>query len=296
MKRTVARFCVLLSLAGFSFPSFASAELIYGTAAIGGATNLVTWDSATPGTLISGTFLTGLQPNETIVGLDARPATGELYGLGSSSRLYRINPGTGVALPVNALPFAPPLNGFSFGFDFNPTIDRIRNVAETNMNRVLNPNTGLVDVIGTNLFYPATDPFFGADPNVVHSAYGAEPSGGSILYGIDSGTDHLVFQANNSGILSTIGPLNYDVTAVGGFDISGATGVAYAAVLPTLASASQFLSINLGTGAISFIGQIDGGMVITAMTIAPEIIPEPGSLALAGLGLVGCMVARRKAE
>ena len=39
--------------------------------------------------------VTGLQPDESLLGIDMRPATGELYGLGSSSRLYRIDPFTG---------------------------------------------------------------------------------------------------------------------------------------------------------------------------------------------------------
>src|SRR5689334_16967896 len=127
MKVLLARACALtLAIAGLT--SSASAELIYGIAAVGNATSLLTWDSSSPGTIISGSFVSGLQNNETIVGIDVRPATGQLYALGTSSRLYTLNTATGAATAVGGQ-FAPALNGFSFGFDFNPTIDRIRVVA-----------------------------------------------------------------------------------------------------------------------------------------------------------------------
>ena len=48
----------------------------------------IRFDSATPGT-VSQVAITGLQAGEVILGLDRRSATGELYGLGSTSRLYR---------------------------------------------------------------------------------------------------------------------------------------------------------------------------------------------------------------
>ena len=81
-------------------------------------------------------FVTGLQSNETLLGIDFRPATGELYGLGSTSRLYKVDPTTAVATAVGGQ-FSRCLSGFSFGFDFNPVIDRIRVVSETNQNLVL---------------------------------------------------------------------------------------------------------------------------------------------------------------
>src|SRR5688572_8391490 len=139
MKRLSARFCALACLATFGLTSSASAELIYGVAAVGNATGLVTWDSATPNDLESGVFVSGLQTNETLVGIDIRPATGQLYGLGTTGQLYTINPANGAATAVGSGTGA--LNGFNFGFDFNPTIDRIRNVSETNKNRVIDPNT-----------------------------------------------------------------------------------------------------------------------------------------------------------
>jgi hypothetical protein len=61
---------------------------------------LVQFNAATPGTLTTIGTISGLQAGENIVGIDFRPATGELFGLGSSSRLYNINRTTGVATAV----------------------------------------------------------------------------------------------------------------------------------------------------------------------------------------------------
>jgi hypothetical protein len=293
MKRLTAHVCALtLVLAGLSSP--ASAELIYGIAAVGNSTALLSWDSSAPGSILSGSFVAGLQSNETIVGIDFRPATGQLYALGTSSRLYTLNTANGAASAV-AGAFAPPLNGFNFGFDFNPVIDRVRTVAETNKNTVLNPITGAVQLSATDLFFGPADPNFGVDPNVVNSAYTNNfvGAGATQLYGIDTALDILVTQANNAGTLGTVGPLGINATGVGGFDISGTTGIAYASLLPSGSSQSNLYSINLLTGAATNLGQIDGGVIITAISVAPAI-PEPATLALAGMALAAIPLVRRR--
>jgi hypothetical protein len=93
--------------------------------------------------------------------------------------------------------------------------------------------------------------------------------------------------------LNTVGALGLDVDGAGGFDVSGLTGTAYAALLPASSSVSQFYSINLATGAATSLGVIDGGLVITAMAVGPAI-PEPATLGLLGVGMIGCLVARRR--
>jgi hypothetical protein len=304
MNSRSLRLGALLCVSMSSFSAPASAELIYGIAAVGNATALVTWDSATPGTLASGTFVSGLQPNETLAGIDFRPATGQLYGLGTSSRLYTINPATGVVTNVGISPFSPNLNGFNFGFDFDPRNDRIHVVAETNKNYIVNPNNGGVQTVATDVNYSDPDVNKSKDPNVTQFAYSNNRPGftfpNPLLYGIDSGLDILVEQNNSIGSLKTIGPLGVDVGAVGGFDIATtatpAIGVdhAYAALLPAGSSTSRFYSINLLTGAATDLGQIDGGLIITALAAVPAAIPEPATVALAGLGLLGCVVLRRK--
>jgi hypothetical protein len=249
--------------------------------------------------LASGVAISGLQSNEIVKGIDFRPATGQMFALGSSSRIYTVNVNTGVATEVPPPgAFTPTLNGFNFGFDFNPVIDRIRAVAETNKNYVINPNDGS-NTATTDLFYGPSDPNVGVDPNVVHSAYTNNvnpPPTATTLFGIDTGLNILVRQAASAGTLTTVGPLGHDVAAAGGFDISGRTGTAYAAMLPVASSQSRFFRIDLATGAATDLGVIDGGLFITALTIAPDgaspFVPEPGSVTLLGLAAIG-MFGRR---
>lgn len=265
----------------------ASAELVYGITQEG---FLVNWDSASPATIQMGSPIQGLQSNEKLVGIDFRPKTGELYGIGSFSRMYKINLANGVASQVGPV-FSTPLNGSSFGVDFNPTVDRIRLVSNANQNLRLHPDTGAVAFADGDLAYGAGDANFGAAANVVHAAYTNNFDGAATtqLFGIDTGLDTLVLQSPpNNGTLSTIGPIGADVSDVGGFDISGASGIAYLTIRDAQLGKSTFWSINLVTGAGTMIGEVGGGSIITAMSV----VPAPGAAAL--LGLAGVVGLRRR--
>jgi hypothetical protein len=146
--------------------------------------------------LVDERLITGLQPNERILGIDFRPATGELYGLGSSSRLYVIDTFSAEATQVGS-PFAVALSGTSFGFDFNPTVDRIRVVSNTEQNFRLNPNTGAIvdsDLVAPGLQLDGNLKYAnGANPNVAGSAYtnsDNDPTTGTVLYNIDTIQTH----------------------------------------------------------------------------------------------------------
>src|SRR4030095_8655195 len=60
---------------------------------------------------ISTLNVTGLQSGETLMAIDFRPATGQLYGLGSASRIYTINLTSGLATAIGANPFTPAIGG-----------------------------------------------------------------------------------------------------------------------------------------------------------------------------------------
>ncbi|MEY4539780.1 MAG: hypothetical protein RLZZ306_1537 [Bacteroidota bacterium] len=208
--------------------------------AIDETNNLLIFNFMNIGTPIS-KAITGLQTGETILGIDMRPVTGQLYALGSTSRLYILNTSSGAAAVVGTVPFATLLSGTSFGFDFNPTVDRIRCISNTGQNLRLQPETGLIAAID-GVLNPGT-------PSVTASAYTNNFAGATttVLFNIDNGTDRLTKQdPPNNGTQVDIGALGINVEAVSGFDINSRSGVGYAAL--KVGSTSALYTINLTTG------------------------------------------------
>lgn len=254
---------------------------------------LLTIDSATPGTISNTVGITGLQGGESILGIDFRPATGQLYGLGSSNRLYTINTATGTATQVGSAG-AFTLSGTSFGFDFNPTVDRIRVTSSSGQNIRLNPNDGTL---------ASTDiAINGATTALMGSAYTNNFATASTtsLYGINANTDALYLSSNpNGGIYGLVGALGFDAIANLGFDI-GSDGIAFAAIQTQTQAAAigaaGLYTINLGTGAGTLVGQIGpSGQDITGLAIV--LTPEPATFGLMGLGTAGLLYfARRRAR
>jgi hypothetical protein len=281
--RQTLRFGIgLLTLVFWIAPVAAEAETIY---AVTSTNLLLTFDSATPGTTTS-VAITGLQAGENVLGIDLRPATGQLYALGSTSRLYTINPVTGAATQVGAGPFAPALSGTSFGFDFNPTVDRIRVVSDADQNLRLNPDTGAVAATDTNLAYAAGDPNQGVNPNVVALAYTSNFAGATstTLFGIDSNLDIGLIQGSsggtpispNTGQLFSALPLGVDTADAAGFDFSGVTGTGYVSLTPPTGAPSALYTV--GATAVDLVGTIGTGFIvvdITAGVQGPTPTPTP---------------------
>ncbi|HEX8181670.1 MAG TPA: DUF4394 domain-containing protein, partial [Pyrinomonadaceae bacterium] len=236
---------------------------LYGVTAAG---NLVRFSSATPGTIDASVAITGLQTGETILGMDTRPATRQLYALGSTGRIYVVNPVTGAARQVSTVAVA--LNGASFGVDFNPTVDRLRIVSDADQNLRVNVDTGATTV-DTPLNYAVGDVAVGANPNVVGIAYTNNVAGATTttLYGIDSARDVLVTQnPPNNGTLNSVGNgLPTDTSNVVGFDITD-SGAALAVL--NVGGVSQLHTINLTTGRATLVGNVGGGAQVRALTAA----------------------------
>ena len=250
---------------------------------------LLTFNNNAPGTITKTVTVTGLVAGDNLIAIDFRPATGVLYGLGSMSRLYSISSGTGVATPIGS-PGAFTLNGTSFGFDFNPVVDLIRVVSNTDQNVRLNPDTGAIATADPNVQYAATDPNAAANPNVVGSAYNNSFSGAgaTTLYNIDSGLDILIVQQPaNDGTLHTVGALGVDTTDNLGFDISGTTGIAYVSDTGGLILAGELSNINLFTGVATFIGEIGDPITLGTETVVDIAAPVPPSSKLLNISTRG---------
>ena len=247
---------------------------------------LLQFSAAAPGTIISATSVTGLQAGDTLIGIDFRPAKGLLYAMGvngATGRLYTINAVTGAATPVGtgfALPQSAGTSaGKDFGFDFNPTVDRIRVMADSRDNFRLHPDTGAVAGADFGLTAGAVAPSAAYDRNFA----GAKVT---TLYAIDSNTDSLVTiggidsaPSPNGGVVRSIGPLGVNTSNEVSFDIANdAAGSAYAAL--TVDGKSGFYTINLTTGAATLVGTIgDGGVAISGISVAPAGALLPTSLA-----------------
>jgi trimeric autotransporter adhesin len=238
------------------------------TPTVVGLTNdntLISFNAQRPGTILGRLGVSGLQASERLVGIDFRPATGQLFGLGDTSRLYTIDLVSGAATAVTPTAFTPALNGTKFGFDFNPTVDRIRVVSNLFQNLRLNPATGTV---------AATDPGLNpGTPNVVASAYTNPFSGAAAttLFGIDTIADTTVTQNPTSGALTTVGLLNFNVGEDAGFDIAQ-DGVAYASLVTTTGT-SDLYTINLTSGAATRVGQIGTGENLIGIAVPTQVVP-----------------------
>src|SRR5262245_33027163 len=167
--------------------------------------------------------ITGLPSGVVLEGIDFRPATGDLYALGSDKVVYRVNPQTAIAVAEGPAfeTSAGALNGDRIGFDFNPTVDKIRVTSDADDNIRLDPDPGSLLATDTKL-----NP---ADVTVVGSAYTnssftATRPATTVLYAYDtSGSQDRIFVQNppNAGTLVTPKSLRIDLGTDVGFDIAG---------------------------------------------------------------------------
>jgi hypothetical protein len=276
----------------------ATAQTAYGiTLDLTQTYSLVTFQVTAPGTFTATAPITGLASGQTLVGIDSRPATGQLFALGyndavttNNAQLYTLST-AGVLTPVGSVQTL--LLGDDdtrIGFDFNPTVDRIRVVGKNGGNYRLNPATGGVAATDGSLAYATTDANAGQTPGVGTAAYTNSYIGSTAttLYDLDEATNRLVRQdPPNNGTLNTVGTLGVNTmttaTDFRGSDLdiyfNPTTGqnVAYltvSTVTPAAFSATnQLYTLNLTTGATTAVGQLGNNPLSAFSDIALAIAP-----------------------
>ena len=266
----------------------AHAGTIYSTA---GENTLLTFDSATPGA-VSAVSVGGLQSGESLSGIDVRPATGEIYGFGSTGNLYLIDPISGNASLVGS---SGVLVGNVVAFDFDPVADAIR---------VYNYQLGL-GLLAVDGSVISTTPLGGAVTQLVGLAYtnNVPAALATQLYGVDAASSSLYLQGDggfdaasstlnlqsnstgNDGVFTLVGPLGVSTGDFVGFDIQSGTGTAYVSLTPPTGGTSSLYTVNLGTGQATLVGDIGfAGGPVTGLTLAS--VPEPQTWVMLILGAV----------
>lgn len=278
-------------------PLHCQASVIYGVTQY---SELVSFDSAAPGTILSSVGISGLSAQfESVAGIDFRPATGQLYAMGnapgSEYRLYTLNLSNGVATQVGTSFVSFNTTAIGFGFDFNPVTDRIRVVNDAKENGRFNPNDGTYSA-DTPLTSSSDFPFY--QDSLVAAAFTNNFAGATTtqLFGIDYRASALFEQTSPSGgTLELVGGLNtpLDDNAVG-FDISAATGIAY---LTSSSYDSGYIpgttlyTVNLASGQATSLGAVGDQLYLRGVAVAP--VPELGSVTMFSLG-IGMLGLRRR--
>ncbi|MES2785191.1 MAG: DUF4394 domain-containing protein [Pseudomonadota bacterium] len=260
-------------------PGPSSPQAVGDTVVLTVSGKLKSFNRTAPGAEVGSVTISGLT-NESLLGIDYRPADGKLYGLSNTGNIFTIDPSTGVATFKSALrplagddnPYMTLVGGTHFAVDFNPVADRLRVVSDTGLNLRINVDTG--DTTTDGMINPAG--------NIVSAAAYTNSFAGTSttqLFDLDVAAGRLLLQdPPNAGTVNGGVPLGLVADGVNGFDIDARTNTGYAAL--RLGADTALYSINLGAtaGAATRIGAISGDDAIRGLAVAPAA--RPTALAL----------------
>lgn len=285
---------IAVAIAPLTQPAL-TGQLLYGVA--GG--NLVSFDSGNPRNIRTAVNVTGLQGAQVVAGVDFRPLTGELYAFGydaatQSGQLYTLNTATGALTAVGAARAYPlGANASAIGFDFNPTVDRIRITSATNqVNLRANPSDGTF-LTDTPLTNGAAAP---ALAGVAYTNNDVNPATGTALYGYDQGTNFLLLSSNaNAGTYGNVGTgSGITVNAANGvdFDIfsdlstpAAPVNSAFLTATPTAGSFDNLYTIDLvatspTVGTATLVDRIGNGSNLSGVAALPT--PDANAIVWTG--------------
>ncbi len=250
---------------------------------------LISFDSANPASVYTHVAVSGLAMGQSLVGMDFRPANGQLYGLGynnmtGEARIYTINTMTGAATAIGDAPIMLGMGLGKIGFDFNPAVDRIRVITSNNSNFRLHPDTGVLVSTDLSLNFAAADINVGVNPSVGAGAYTNSFMGttATTLFNYDDSLNIFVSQVPpNDGTLNTIGSSGIMVNLMdptSDLDIfytqQGALNTALFSANVGMSNFDNLYNVDLASGAASLIGKIGNGIAvfdISATTIMLDL-------------------------
>jgi hypothetical protein len=263
---------------------------------------LLRFTANAPQTTNTSTIL-GVTVGETLVDLDLRPATGQLYALGinaltDTGTLYLIEPTTGAATVVGASGgislslggSAVDLPATGWAIDFNTAADRLRVVNANGLNFRINQITGAAVDSDANAANGTTpDSALNGGTTTLSGVAYTNSAGQAFtsLYGLDAASNTLFLSsAPNAGTYAsvagvTLGGNPLDFGASSGLDIQVhvqttmsnmpvASGVAYASL--EVGGSVHLYTIDLVTGAATDLGTVGTGAVpILGITIGQSV-------------------------
>ena len=251
---------------------------------------LLRFNAGQPRRILERKPVTGLNAGETLLGIDYRVSRGVLFALSSQGRLLTVNTVSGAVTQVGHPGGNWPLKGQTYGFDFNPSVDRIRVVSETGLNMRLNPETGAQvdsnpDVPGVQadpaLAYAGNDANAGKPPQVAAAAYTYNTRDEKLTtnYAIDRALGTLVLQGSlegrqpvispNTGQLFTVGSLGLGPLSDVSFDISDVNNTALVSAVQQGQNATRLYRLDLATGKATLLGTVGNGQALRGLAIEP---------------------------
>ncbi len=257
---------------------------------------LIRFKADRPQQVLERRALGGLAAGEKLSGIDYRVARGVLYALGDSGRLYTIDTDQARLTPVAppaamAVPAPWPVKGGVVGFDFNPTVDRIRVVSGSGQNLRLHPDTtAIVDGNAADpgvqldgmLNFVAGDRHAGRSPALAGVAYTYNKKNDKLTtnYAVDRALGALLVQGSIEGAQPVVSPNTGQLRTIGllgtgplepqaHFDISDTANTALLAARPAGQTQTRLYQLDLASGRATDLGVIGAGEPLAGLAIEP---------------------------
>lgn len=255
----------LLILLGIMLLTAANKLIAQNVVALTDNNMLYVFNASNPSMASTPMPLNNIPSGMEVVGMDVRPATGEIYFLAYNfttnfAQLFKAADTTFMLTSVGTgIPnFA--LSG-QVGFDFNPTVDRIRVVSSAEHDYRLHPVTGALVATDGTIAYAATDVNNGVNPSIGSGAYTNSYIGATstALYNYDDSLNVLTVQnPPNNGVQNTIGSSGISVNwnnPTSDMDIyfnpTTMQNMAYFVANTGMSNMDSLYMMNLSTGQLS---------------------------------------------